>query len=237
MNRRRSLRRRLVDYNNPKSVSSRVRNRRLETLRSLIAGIAKAAAAPVCILDVGGTAAFWRLIGYEFLRTQGATVTLVNLQPIAVPADAAGVLSSETGDGCDLHQFADRSFDLGVSNSVIEHVGPQPRQALFAGELRRVCSTYYVQTPNFWFPLELHYVAPLVHWLPVNVRARLMVLGIIGAERRPRDVADARDFAGSIRLLTEKQMRALFPDACLSHEYFLGLRKSLIAVGGSPPPN
>ena len=62
--------------------------------------------------------------------------------------------------------FSDKSFDIGWSNAVIEHVGNEEKQILFLKELRRTCNTVYFTTPNRWFPFELHTRLPLLHWLP-----------------------------------------------------------------------
>lgn len=52
--------------------------------------------------------------------------------------------------------FADQSFDLVVSNAVIEHVGQEPEQAAFVSEHLRVGRTAVLTTPNRWFPIESH---------------------------------------------------------------------------------
>lgn len=63
--------------------------------------------------------------------------------------------------------FADRAFDLVHASAVIEHVGSRARQQQFLQELWRVCrGTLFVTTPNRWFPIEVHTVIPLLHWLP-----------------------------------------------------------------------
>lgn len=68
-------------------------------------------------------------------------------------------------DGRDL-PFADGEFELGFSNAVVEHVGGRDDQRAFVHELCRVARRVFVTTPNRWFPLEVHTLYPLVHWLP-----------------------------------------------------------------------
>lgn len=225
------LRRLLVDYGRPDSLSYRLRARRAETVRTLI--LAAQTFAPdhrLRILDVGGVPNYWRIIGLDWLRLTGTRVELLNLHRIAVPPDARDVLQSSVGDGCNLHRFADSSVDLVHSNSVIEHVGSDERMALFASEARRVGRAYYVQTPNFWFPIEPHYIAPAVHWLPVGWRAAMVLHGLIAVDRKARDREDALSIVGLNRLLTQRRMRALFPDAEHRVERLFGLAKSLIAI-------
>ncbi len=55
------------------------------------------------------------------------------------------------------------------SNSVIEHVGTWEDQQAFAAEVRRVGRRLWV--PAYECPIEPHYLAPLVHYLPKEVQA------------------------------------------------------------------
>ena len=65
--------------------------------------------------------------------------------------------------------FGDKSFDIGWSNAVIEHVGNQDAQLLFLNEFLRTCKRIYFTTPNRFFPIEVHTRIPLLHWLPKSV--------------------------------------------------------------------
>ena len=75
--------------------------------------------------------------------------------------------------------FADQSFDFVHSSAVIEHVGSRQNQAAFLAELWRVARRgVFLTTPNRWFPIEVHTVMPLIHWLPPKLfRAALRVCG------------------------------------------------------------
>jgi SAM-dependent methyltransferase len=119
-------------------------------------------------------------------------------------------------DGCAM-PFRDAEFDVAFSNSVIEHVAVADRER-FASEVGRVAARYFVQTPNKWFPIEPHYMLPLIQFLPWSIRKRLNDRFRGGAER--------------IELLTAPELRALFPDGTLHREKILGLTKSLIVVRG-----
>jgi SAM-dependent methyltransferase len=77
-------------------------------------------------------------------------------------------------DGREL-PFPDGTFDLGFSNAVVEHVaGGRDGQRRFVHELCRVARRVFVTTPNRWFPLEVHTLLPLVHWLPERARERVI---------------------------------------------------------------
>jgi Methyltransferase domain len=123
-------------------------------------------------------------------------------------------------DGTNL-PFADGEFDVGFSNSVIEHVPPELQPA-FASELGRVARRYYVQTPNLWFPIEPHYQLPLFQFLPRRLRMALNRRFTLGWQ--------AKGQWEEITLLGARDLQRLFPDAEIHREKVLGLTKSLIAV-------
>lgn len=122
---------------------------------------------------------------------------------------------------CDARElpFDDGAFDIVFCNSLIEHVEPAHRQAV-ADEIRRVGVRYFVQTPNRGFPIEPHYMLPLVQFWPV----------------RARDWLHRHFGAGYIRLLGSREFMALFPDAQIHKEHFWGLTKSLIAARSGAGP-
>jgi SAM-dependent methyltransferase len=62
--------------------------------------------------------------------------------------------------------FADKTFDLVLSNAVIEHVGGASEQTTFVAEHRRVGRSFIVTTPNRWFPIESHTRVIARHWSP-----------------------------------------------------------------------
>jgi hypothetical protein len=56
-----------------------------------------------------------------------------------------------------------------------------------------------VTTPNRWFPLEVHTLLPLVHWLPPAARGRLLPFDDVLDPLGPRDFAAL--FPYSVRVL------------------------------------
>lgn len=99
-----------------------------------------AALTTATILDVGGYPWFWR---EQPTRT---AVTVVNTDTPAIDLKDIPNVRFLAGDGCAL-QFADRSFDIGFSNSVIEHLAMWENQQKFASEIRRVAKGIWLQTP------------------------------------------------------------------------------------------
>jgi hypothetical protein len=127
-------------------------------------------------------------------------------------------------------EFPDRSFDIVFSNSVIEHLRTLEAQAAMASEVRRLADHHWVQTPNFWFPIEPHFLTPAWHWMPVSLRIALLRRRRWGWRGPCPDPQEARQLVEEIRLLRKRELQALFPDSRLVEERFLGLIKSFVAV-------
>jgi hypothetical protein len=126
--------------------------------------------------------------------------------------------------------LSDNSFDLVHSNSVVEHVGDWARMKAFAKEVRRLAPRYFVQTPNFWFPIEPHFMCPFFHWLPEPTRVRLLLRAGLGHYRRAGSVDSAVTAVQGARLLNRRMMASLFPDAAIVTERVALLPKSLMAI-------
>ena len=173
------------------------------------------------VLDVGGG-----MLNWNFLAVR-PRVTIINIGKRS--KNLSKYVSYVRADARHL-PFDSNAFDFVYSNSVIEPIGTLEDQTKMTQEVRRVGRSYYVQTPNFWFPVEPHLITPFFHWLPKPLRKVLIRnFTIWGWITRPtRDYCD--NFVKMTRLLTKSEMRALFPDGQLQPEIFLGLEKSLIAV-------
>lgn len=68
--------------------------------------------------------------------------------------------------------FPDNSFDVVISNHVIEHVGSEEMQREHLKELRRVLradGVGYLAVPNRWMLVEPHFRLPLLSWLPAPI--------------------------------------------------------------------
>ena len=204
-------------------ISPWFRRRRFERFKAVMQPTAT-----TTILDVGGFPWCWPE------KLCPAQVTMVNLDcptdPVASPRR-----KMLRGNGCAL-EFADRSFDIGYSNSVIEHVGTWENQQKFAAEIRRVGGRLWVQTPARWFFIEPHLLAPFIHYLPKNwQRPLLRWFTLWGWITKPTP-AQVDAFLAEVRLLTRSEMQTLFPDCRIEREKFLWLfTKSYVAVRDLPP--
>jgi hypothetical protein len=212
-------------YIDPGSRANPFRSRRLQLFKEITDQVI--AQKNRCrILDVGGTARYWKVFGGE-LAWERLSVAVLNLS--AAPVDHPH-LHTLTGDARSMRQFDDFSFDVVHSNSVIEHVGRWSDMAAMAGEIRRLAPRYFVQTPYFWFPVEPHARFPALHWLPEPWRYRIVMMRSCGFWQQETDLGLAMKRVQGATLIDKRQMKYLFPDARIVPERFLGLTKSLIAV-------
>ncbi len=177
---------------------------------------------PIRILDVGGTQTYWERM--NFTGHENVFITLLNLD--VAPVNHAN-FSSIKGDACDLSAFADQHFDIVFSNSVIEHLFTWQNQQRMAAEVRRVARNYYVQTPNYFFPIEPHWMFPFFQFLPLGLRVWLTQKFSLGHYPRAVNRQAALQRVNEVQLLTEKQMKTLFPEGKVYREKLFGLTKSV----------
>jgi len=186
---------------------------------------------PVCrVLDVGGEAIYWRALEGVW-SGRNLNITLLNT---GIQNDVESRFAHVCGDARDMKQFADNSFDVVHSNSVIEHVGMWSDMKRMALEVRRLAPLYFVQTPNYWFPLEPHFRLLFIHWLPRPCRRRIVMWRACGFYPRAGNVDEANTVVCDASLLDEPSMRSLFPDARIIRERVGPLTKSFIAARGMP---
>lgn len=123
--------------------------------------------------------------------------------------------------------FDDDEFDLVFCSAVVEHVGSRDSQRSFLAELARVARKAFVTTPNRWYPIEVHTVLPLVHYLPTPwYRAVFRSLGF-------KFFADEEN----LNLLDEKSLLSITPpgvDARIDHRRFLGFTSNLLLSWTKP---
>lgn len=216
--------------NDPGSLASRFRKRRFQIVADILQTIIKKKGRAT-VLDVGGRRDYWDLADPNLF--QNMSITLLNFEAeLAVgkrQSDALDITYRQ-GNGCNMPEFPDDSFDLVHSNSVIEHVGSLHNMSLFADEVSRVGEAYYVQTPYLWFPIEPHFGVPVLHWLPAPTRALLHHRFNMGYSKRQPDYRKALAYIDQIDLLDKPLMRNLFPDGTLHQERVFFFTKSLIAV-------
>jgi hypothetical protein len=187
--------------------------------------------ARMSVVDLGGDPDTWTRS-----PVRPKHVHVVNIAPPdAVEPTHAGWLTVDRADACALPgRIARRRYDLVFSNSVLEHVGGHERRMRFAEAVHRLADAHWVQTPYRYFPIEPHWIAPGMQFLPVRARAALARRWPL-AKVRASDLRGALDGVLSTELVDRTQLRYYFPDSAIRAERLAGLPKSLIAVRASAP--
>jgi hypothetical protein len=168
-----------------------------------------------------GTQGYWEHMGFTGDDLQ---LTLLNTEPIEVTLPQ---VTSVIGDARDMREFKDKEFEIVFSNAVIEHVGNFDQQRHMAEEVQRVGKRYILHTPNRYFPIEPHVLIPFFQFLPLSVKVFL-------ATHSPNWGWKASHLGelSTIRLMSERELRSIFPGARVYKERFWGLTKSFILYKG-----
>jgi SAM-dependent methyltransferase len=126
------------------------------------------------VLEIGtGTG----VISAELARAVGPGGAAVSIDTMDTRVDADGYEFQLTS-GVTL-PFEDASFDVVVSNHVVEHVGDRYDQQIHLDEIRRVLRSGgigYIATPTRWALTEAHFKVPLLSWPPRRLRDRYLRL-------------------------------------------------------------
>jgi hypothetical protein len=179
------------------------------------------------LLDVGGNPWFWTSQPQPVRRIDTLNVHEVPWDGKLFPNHNITTL---TGDGCSL-AMPDKSYDIGFSNSVIEHVGSWERQRQFASEIRRVAKALWVQVPAYECPFEPHYMTPFVHYLPHSFQKKILRWYTLWGWIECPTPEKINFMVETTRLLRKSEMRQLFPDCKIITERLLWIiPKSHIAI-------
>lgn len=215
----------MADANSPISLSTQLRAKRFEFFKELAAPLPR----PLSIIDVGGTPRFWELCGWT--NRNDIHITLINIKASECKHSNIDI---KIGDATSLADYSDKSFDIAFSNSVIEHLFTYENQASMAREVQRVGRAFWVQTPNYWFPMEPHFQIPGWQWLPTAARVAIIRRHACGWRGPCSNLEQARKTVREVRLMTRRELSQLFLGASIRAEHFGGLVKSWIVFGGFP---
>jgi len=216
---------RLVNHDQQNSFVNQLRKKRFAFLQDRIEALI-AEKGSCKILDIGGDIGYWKHIGWEDQRCH---IYLLNLYENNLAEKDAENFHAVVGNALDI-PFEAGEFDLVFSNSVIEHVGSEANQQLFAEEVKRICDRYIIQTPSFWFPLEPHSLLPLFQFIPHRLRALLIMRFNINYFPRAETYAEALAVSRSTIMFTKKRFSKLFPGAEIRVEKLYGIPKSYTVI-------
>jgi hypothetical protein len=210
-----------ADVSNPNSLSNRFRRKRFGHFLNFIEHLPK----PVKILDVGGTQSFWEQM--KLTSPREVNITILNILPFQTTLPNFKMVA---GDARNMKMFGDKEFEIVFSNSVLEHVGDFGEQKKSAMEMMRVGKKIFIQTPNYYFPIEPHFLFPFFQFLPSNARIFLLTHFSLGWYEKQRTHDDAAKLLKSVNLLTLRKIKELFPNAHYISERFLFFTKSFIIL-------
>jgi hypothetical protein len=175
------------------------------------------------VIDLGGDPATWMQS-----PVHPKHVHMINIEELN--PHVPDWIEIDYADACALpEQIASRRYDLVFSNSVLEHVGGHERRLRFAEAVHQLAPAHWVQTPYRYFPVEPHWIAPGMQFLPVRARVSVARRWPL-AHVRSSSVRNALDGVLWTELVDRTQMRYYFPDSMIRSERLLGVAKSLIAV-------
>jgi len=180
------------------------------------------------ILDIGGEARFWENVDFDISNYH---ITVVNFYTQESPRKE---ITSIIGNALNLSQISADSVDVVFSNSVIEHVGSWNDQVSMAEQLLQLESPIFLQTPNFWFPMEPHFLFPFFQFLLARIRALLLFTFNLGGYDRAESWKDALNEVRMVRLLSKKELRKLFPGGTIEVERVARLASGLLVSHGWP---
>jgi hypothetical protein len=210
-----SLVSKLIDPDRVGSFTHRCRQHRNEEFKRRFPSLAD-----MRVLDLGGTAVSWRVLGM-----QPRSVTLVNLDQAEDGYESW--MDFVRADACS-GDFG--KYDLVFSNSLMEHVGGHARRQQFARVVQESAPSWWIQTPYRYFPVEPHWIFPGFQFLPFRARLAICRHWNTLHESARKDMAEAAELVASIELISASEMAMYFPTSEIWYERIMGLPKSLVAV-------
>ena len=177
------------------------------------------------VIDLGGY--YWNWVSAP---VRPKSVVVVNLDGRRF-ADEPSWVESVTADACDLPvEVFDRPFDLVYSNSLLEHVGGYSRRKAIADAVHCLAPHHWVQTPARYCPIEPHWLCPGFQFLPARLRLEAARRWPLSPTYRQSDLEQLMEEVLGVELVSNTEMRHLFPTSDLYIERIGGIPKSVTAV-------
>lgn len=203
----------------PNSVRTKLLRRRFKLFCVATSDLAS----PVKVLDVGGVERFWEIMGA--CNNPRFEITILNL--FKMKPEHTNI-KTVVGDARDLTGFATGEFDVTFSNSVIEHLYTYREQMQMAEGIKKIGRRYFLQTPNYDFPFEPHFMVPFFQYFPKAIRVSMTQHLRLGWFPKAPNKKEAETIVDSVRLMRRCELQAMFPNDIIRVERFLGMPYSLI---------
>ncbi len=191
------------------------------------------------ILDLGGGNGSYMDRFSSSLKDYNVVISDID-EPSLEKARAKGYQTYKIDASSNDLPYGDKEIDCIFCNSVIEHITiPKDElwterskcanfkkealeiQKKFAAEIIRSAKKYYVQTPHRHFPIEAHTWFPFISYM--NRRLQVKMLKQLNKFWVKKTTPDWN-------LLTEHDMKEMFPDAEIIVNRKLGIKKEIIAI-------
>lgn len=209
------------------SLISKLRKERNILFKNSLESLVKKSTKKIRILDVGGEARFWQNVDFDISKYD---ITVINL--LYSEEKKVGGITTKYGNALDLSFVPKESVDVIFSNSVIEHVGSWQDQITMAKQVLSFEAPIFLQTPNYWFPMEPHFLFPFFQFLPLKVRAFLLYNFNLGEYGRMKPWERALTEVKMVKLLKKRELLKLFPSCTIRHERVMGLTSGFLVFHG-----
>ncbi|MEN6384977.1 MAG: class I SAM-dependent methyltransferase [Phycisphaerales bacterium] len=137
-------------------------------------------------------------------------------------------IDARVGDACKL-PWPDKYFDIVYCNAVIEHLGNFINQKKMAKEIMRVGKSWFVATPNRWYPFEFHLRLPFITWFPGNF---YLLAGRFCSYCHVKKKYVFGLSRNDLRLMTSKELKQSFLDSKILKQRITFMAETLIVFGG-----
>jgi Methyltransferase domain len=209
-----------ANQNNDDSVSNSSRKKRMDFFLEFCDKLGK----PLRILDLGGSDYHWR--NSVFRNNKDYHITVINTENQNTK-DFTNICFIKK-DVRDLEFFDDKEYDIVYSNSLLEHLNNFEEQKKMGDEVKRIGKHYFIQTPNYYFPVEPHFLFPFFQFLSDDAKTWLVSKYKLGWFMKQDDKVKARELATSVRLLKKNELKKIFSDGKIYNEKFFFLNKSFV---------
>ena len=209
-----------ADQTQENSISSEQRKKRFGFFLEYCKELNK----PLKIIDLGGSDYYWKQLN----MTDNRDFEILILNNENQNTDSFSNIKFMKKDVRNLDFIKDKEYDLVYSNSLIEHLNSFEDQKKLANEIKRIGKRYFIQTPNYYFPVEPHFLFPFFQFLSVEMKTKLISKYDMGWYKKQTDFVKAKELAQSIRLLKENELKDIFGGCKIYKEKYYFLTKSFI---------